>query len=166
MIGKRYLSAGVAALLLAALAATSAGQAVAQVAGEPSPKFKRLDTNRDGFISRDEAAKLKEFDRAFNEADENRDGRLSPEEFVKADSINERIRAGQYLDDSMITAKVKAALVKDMQLKGLSVSVETHKGTVLLSGFVNDRAQVQRALEIAAGIEGVTRVRNSLAVKG
>lgn len=65
----------------------------------------------------------------------------------------------------MITAKVKAALLKDRKVKGLQVNVETYRGTVLLSGFVNEEQQAQRAAEIASGIRGVTAVKNSLMVK-
>lgn len=65
----------------------------------------------------------------------------------------------------MITAKVKASLLKDRKVKGLQVNVETYRGTVLLSGFVNEEQQAQRAAEIASGIRGVTAVKNSLMVK-
>ena len=166
MHGKRYLYPDLAALLMAAVssvcvAADSAGQAPAG----PSSEFKRLDTNHDGYMSRAEAKKLKNFDRAFNEADENRDSRLDPDEFVKAQAIQSRIVAGTFIEDSVITAKVKTALLKDLHLKGLDVNVETYKGTVLLSGFVNEEQQVQRAAEIASGVRGVTSVKNSLIVR-
>lgn len=162
MSRKRFHPRIAAAALIAALAAAS------PVNAEPSaenPEFVKLDSNRDGFISRDEARRIRDFDKAFAEADSNRDGRLDPDEFVKAQSIHERMRAGQFIEDSVITAKVKAALLKDLRLKGLNVSVETHKGTVLLSGFVDNEEQAKRAAEIAAGVEGVTAVRNSLFVK-
>lgn len=166
---KRTRHSGPRAAVLAtvAFAATLAAPPVlAQAKGDPHPDFVRLDVNRDNYLSRDEARKLKGFDTAFNEADANRDGRLDAEEFTKAQSVHERQRAAQFLDDTVITAKVKAALVKDLRLKGLDVSVETHKGVVLLSGFVDDSAQAQRAAEVAAGIAGVNAVRNSLVVKG
>lgn len=162
----RYSGARTAAFAALALAATAAMPGYAQTKGDPHPEFTRLDTNRDSFVSRDEARAVKDFDRAFTEADANRDARLDADEFTKAQSIHERQRAAQFLDDSVVTAKVKAALLKDLRLKGLNVSVETHKGIVLLSGFVDDREQAQRAAEIAAGIAGVNAVRNSLVVKG
>ncbi len=165
MESKRFLNPRVAAFAVAAITSISAAQVFAQAAGETSPEFKRVDTNRDGYVSREEAKKLKNFDKAFTEADDNRDGRLDPDEFVKAQSIHARIVAGTYLEDSVITAKVKTAMLKDLRLKGLDVKVETYRGTVLLSGFVNDEQQAKRAAEIAAGIQGVTAVRNSLMVK-
>jgi len=150
-----------------ALAAASIGAATATAQdNQPSPEFRKLDANRDGYLSPAETRSIRGFDKAFREADDNRDGRLDSTEFVKAQSVHERIRAGQYVDDSLITAKVKAALLKDSALGSLAVSVETHKGTVLLSGFVDNEGQLRRAAEVAAGVEGVVTVKNSLAVKG
>jgi hyperosmotically inducible protein len=124
-----------------------------------------MDTNHDGYISLGEARKHADFDKALKEADDNHDGRLDATEFVKAESVYSRMRAGQYIDDSLITAKVKAALLKDRQVSGIDVSVETYKGTVLLSGFVSNQRQAQRAAEIASGVRGVTAVKNDLLVK-
>jgi len=168
MNSKQYLSPWVAAMVMlaAALGAASVHAAdPASPAPPESPSFRKTDTNRDGYVSREEAKKLPNFDRAFREADDNRDGKLDADEFLKAQAIHDRVRAEQFLDDSVITAKVKAALLKDLRLKGLVVSVETYQGTVLLSGFVKDGEQVRRAIEIAAGIEGVASVKNSLVVK-
>ncbi|MBI2226057.1 MAG: EF-hand domain-containing protein [Betaproteobacteria bacterium] len=64
---------------------------------QPDKAFEKLDTDRDGFISRDEAAKRYRFVRALSEADDNRDGRLDREEFVKAQSIYDRMRAGTFV---------------------------------------------------------------------
>jgi hyperosmotically inducible protein len=131
-----------------------------------TPEFSRLDTNRDGFITLDEAAKIPDFSGAFREADDNHDGQLDSAEFLKAQSLHERQRAGHFMHDSVITAKVKAALLKDPAVKGTSVNVETHRGTVLLSGFVKSPLEMQRAAELAAGIDGVVSVRNGIAIKG
>ena len=152
----------------AALAAALIAAAVAQAAdtNQPvSPEFKRLDANRDGYLSRDEARKIRDFDQAFTEADDNRDGKLDAAEFIKAQSIHDREAAGRYVDDSVITAKVKAALLKDSAVSALEVSVETRKGTVVLSGFVDSDSQLQRAAEIAASVQGVVTVKNALVVK-
>ena len=104
-------------------------------------------------------------DKAFTEADDIKDGRLDANEFVKAQSVHDRIRAGQYIDDSVITARVKAALIRDASVNSLSVSVETHKGIVLLSGFVDSETQARRAAEIAAAVEGVINVKSNLTVR-
>jgi hypothetical protein len=135
-------------------------------ASPENPSFRKTDTNRDGYVSQEEAKRLSNFERAFSEADDNRDGKLDADEFLKAQAIHDRIRVERVLDDSVITAKVKAALLKDLRLKGLEVSVETYQGTVLLSGFVKDAEQARRAAEVAASIGGVGSVRNSLVVKG
>lgn len=156
----------VVTVLAVALGAASTHAAETASPADPqNPAFRKTDSNSDGYVSREEARKLPNFERAFREADDNRDGKLDADEFTKAQAIHDRIRAAQFVDDSVITAKVKTALVKDLRLKGLKVSVETYQGTVLLSGFVNDGEQARRAAEIAAGITGVAAVRNSLVVK-
>jgi hyperosmotically inducible protein len=128
-------------------------------------EFRKLDANRDGYISRDEAAGLRNFAPAFDEADENRDGRLDRDEFTKAQAIYDRSRAVAYLGDSVITAKIKAALVQDLNVKSFDVSVTTNKGVVILSGFVTSEKQAQRAQEIANSVAGVKSVKSALAVK-
>src|SRR3972149_6430977 len=65
-------------------------------ADQPNPAFQKLDTSHDGYISRDEAAKLRNFGKAFNEADDNRDGKLDEDEFVKAQSVYDPVRARAY----------------------------------------------------------------------
>ena len=72
---------------------------------------------------------------------------------------------GEYVDDAAITAKVKAAFVKDEVVKALDVKVETFKGTVQLSGFVDNAEQKQRAAEVARGIRGVQDVKNNITIK-
>lgn len=144
------------------MAATPGG---APAAPPNSRLFERLDVDHDGYVSRIEAAKDKDFAKGFDEADENHDGRLSPEEFIKAESIYERNRAAAYIDDSLITAKVKAELLKDPRVSALDVSVETYKGRVNLSGFVDNPAQVQEAQRIASSVRGVRTVHNHLQVK-
>jgi hyperosmotically inducible protein len=84
---------------------------------------------------------------------------------VKAQAIYDRVRAKAYVDDSVIIARVKAAFVKDKEVSALAVSVKTDKGTVLLSGFVNNEQQARRAQEIAASIAGVKSVKSNLVVK-
>lgn len=73
--------------------------------------------------------------------------------------------AGEYVDDSMITGKVKAALAADPNVKATQVNVETFKGTVQLSGFVDSREAAQRAIELARKVNGVKSVKNDIVVK-
>ena len=72
---------------------------------------------------------------------------------------------GEYITDSWITTKVKAALVDDPQVKATEVNVETFKGVVQLSGFVNSDTAMYEAVRIAQGIKGVTSVKNDMRVK-
>ena len=128
-------------------------------------KFIQLDANRDGFVSQHEARSIRGYAGPFNEADANRDGKLDADEFLKAESLHDRAYAGRVANDSTITAKVKAALLREPQLKSLDVSVETFKSEVLLSGFVEDEKQRARAVKAASTIAGVTGVKDGLVVR-
>lgn len=72
---------------------------------------------------------------------------------------------GEKIDDSVITTKIKSELLMDSAMKGADISVVTREGAVQLSGFVNREAQIQRALEIARGTEGVKAVENKMSIK-
>jgi len=72
---------------------------------------------------------------------------------------------GDYVDDSVITTKVKALLAEDDFLKSFQISVETYKGTVQLSGFVNSKQAVDKAGEITRSVKGVISLKNNLIVK-
>ena len=76
-----------------------------------------------------------------------------------------RESTGEYIDDATTTTKVKAAFVKDPLVKALDVKVDTFKGTVQLSGFVDTAEQKTRAEQIAAATNGVTAVKNNITVK-
>jgi osmotically-inducible protein OsmY len=73
---------------------------------------------------------------------------------------------GEYLDDALITTKVKAEIFRDASLKSSEINVETFKGVVQLSGFVNSQADINRAVEVARGVKGVISVKNDMRVKG
>lgn len=72
---------------------------------------------------------------------------------------------GEYIDDSVITARVKAAIAQDPSLSAFQINVETFKGEVQLSGFVDSARDKTRAGEVAAGVKGVKSVKNDLVVK-
>jgi osmotically-inducible protein OsmY len=73
---------------------------------------------------------------------------------------------GEYVDDAVITTKVKAAVFKEPSLKSAEINVETLKGTVQLSGFVSSQADIDRAVKVAKGVKGVKSVKNDMIVKG
>ena len=73
---------------------------------------------------------------------------------------------GEYIDDTVITTKVKAAVLNEPSLKVAEINVETFKGVVQLSGFVKDAEDVSKATAVARSVKGVTSVKNSLLVKG
>ena len=81
-------------------------------------------------------------------------------------STSTREGTGEYVDDTVITTKVKAAILNEPTLKVAEINVETFKGVVQLSGFVRDAGDVPKAAEVARGVKGVTSVKNSLIVKG
>jgi len=85
--------------------------------------------------------------------------------FVACASTSKQEGAGEYVDDSVITTKVKSQLAGDDFLKSFEISVETYKGIVQLSGFVDSQKAIDRAGEIARGVNGVKSVKNNLNVK-
>ena len=72
---------------------------------------------------------------------------------------------GEYIDDALITSKVKAALAADPAVKATEVQVETFKGKVQLSGFGASHESAQRAVELARQVKGVQEVRNNTVLK-
>ena len=72
---------------------------------------------------------------------------------------------GEYVDDTVITTKVKAAVFNAPNLKSAEINVETFKGVVQLTGFVSSRDDINRAVELARGVKGVTSVRNDMRLK-
>jgi len=72
---------------------------------------------------------------------------------------------GEYFDDTVITAKVKAVLLNDPVVSGLAVNVETFKGVVQLSGFVKTAAERDLAVKLARGVSGVTQVKNDILIR-
>ena len=72
---------------------------------------------------------------------------------------------GEYVDDAVLTTKVKAAILEEPGLKSTEINVETYKGTVQLSGFVSSQAGIQKAVEVARGVKGVKAVKNDMRVK-
>ena len=85
--------------------------------------------------------------------------------FAACASTSNQEGTGEYVDDSVITTKVKSQLAADDFLKSFAISVETYKGIVQLSGFVDSQKAVNKAGEIAGGVQGVKSVRNDLNVK-
>ncbi|OGA15582.1 MAG: transporter [Betaproteobacteria bacterium RIFCSPLOWO2_02_FULL_63_19] len=80
-------------------------------------------------------------------------------------STSKQESAGEYLDDTLITAKVKAAVLEVPSLKSAEINVETFKGTVQLAGFVRSRADIDKAVEVAKGVKGVKSVKNDMVLK-
>ena len=72
---------------------------------------------------------------------------------------------GEYVDDSVITTKVKAAIFNDSTLKVNEINVETFKGVVQLSGFVRSQTDIDRAVQVARGVAGVKSVKNDMRIK-
>lgn len=72
---------------------------------------------------------------------------------------------GEYIDDSVLTTKVKAAVLNDGSLKSAEINVETFKGVVQLSGFVSSQSQINRAVQVVSAIKGVKSVKNDMRLK-
>ena len=88
-----------------------------------------------------------------------------PLTFTSCSSTPYRESTGEYIDDSTITAKVKANLAKDPDVSAMQVNVETYKGVVQLSGFVNTKEAKHRAGQLAREVGGVRRIENNIVVK-
>ncbi len=80
-----------------------------------------------------------------------------------ATPTNEGTKA--YVDDSVVTTKVKAAMLGESSLKSYEIGVETYKGKVQLSGFVRSAAEISKAGDVARGVNGVLSVKNDLRLK-
>jgi hyperosmotically inducible periplasmic protein len=89
----------------------------------------------------------------------------SPSVAAPSDTAGASKTPGTIIDDTVITTKVKTALLADSDIKGLDVNVATSKGVVTLNGAVNNQAQIDRAAKIASGVEGVGSVANNLTIK-
>jgi len=84
---------------------------------------------------------------------------------VACASTSKQEGAGEYVDDSYITTKVKSSLAADDFLKSFEISVQTYKGIVQLTGFVDSQKAIDKAGEIARSVKGVKSVKNDLNVK-
>ncbi|HZX31843.1 MAG TPA: BON domain-containing protein [Rhodocyclaceae bacterium] len=76
-----------------------------------------------------------------------------------------RQAAGEYLDDATITTRVKSALVQDPDVRATEVNVETYRGVVQLSGFVDSESEARRAVNVARQVPGVNSVKNDIRIK-
>ncbi len=85
--------------------------------------------------------------------------------FAACASTSKQSSTGEYVDDSVITTKVKSLLAADDFLKSFRIGVETYKGVVQLSGFVNSQAAVDKAVGIAKSVQGINSVKNDLIIK-
>jgi len=80
-------------------------------------------------------------------------------------STSKQEETGEYIDDSLITTKVKAAILNEPGLKVAEINVETFKGVVQLSGFVSSKAEANKAVEVARGVKGVNSVKDDMRLK-
>jgi osmotically-inducible protein OsmY len=80
-------------------------------------------------------------------------------------STDTREGTGEYIDDSVITTKVKHAILHTATLKSGEINVETFKGVVQLTGFVSSQENIDKAMEVARGVNGVKSVKNGMQVK-
>jgi c(7)-type cytochrome triheme protein len=81
-------------------------------------------------------------------------------------STSKKDSPGEYVDDAVITTKVKAAVLEEPSLKSAEINVETSKGRVQLTGFVRSRADINKAVEVTKGVNGVKSVKNDMILKG
>jgi hyperosmotically inducible protein len=80
-------------------------------------------------------------------------------------STSKQASTGEYIDDSVITSKVKTAIFNDPALTSAEINVETFKGVVQLSGFINSQSDINQAVVVASGVAGVQSVKNDMRTK-
>ena len=80
-------------------------------------------------------------------------------------STSKQEGTGEYVDDTVITTKVKAAILNEPSLKVAEINVETFKSVVQLSGFVSTQANIYKAVDVARNVNGVTNVKNDMRLK-
>lgn len=128
--------------------------------------FVKLDVSENGLLTRREAGKDKLFNRKnFNRADIDHDGTLDQDEFANYKTNAQKKTAVVVIKDSVITTKAKAEILATKGLKSRQISVETHGGEVILSGFVDSEEAKNSAEAVVTKIEGVKSVKNSLEVR-
>lgn len=128
--------------------------------------FNALDKDQNQALSWTEAQADKRLkQRDFNTFDANNDDRLSYQEYAELKTGVGQEIFKTAMSDSWVTTKVKARLLEEDALKSLKISVETHQGDVLISGFVSDAALKARAGQLVASVEGVKSVKNAIVVK-
>jgi len=149
------------ALLMLLLCTGALAQGEATTLPGPRSDFIALDRNRDGYISKVEALANQEVQKRFASFDMDRDGLLSESEYAAAMEDNEK----RILRDSLITARVKAALLAEKGIPSLSIAVETYEGRVQLSGFVKAPDMASRAGRVTSTVNGVRTVHNNLTVR-
>lgn len=86
--------------------------------------------------------------------------------FLGCASTAKQEGAGEYFDDSVITAKVKTEIFNAASLKSSEINVETFKGVVQLSGFVNSQTDIDKAIAVSRSVKGVASVKNDMHIKG
>lgn len=80
-------------------------------------------------------------------------------------STSQQSGTGEYVDDTVITTRVKAAIFNEPTLKSAEINVETYKGVVQLSGFVNSQADINKAVSLTRSVPGVNGVKNDMRLK-
>lgn len=90
---------------------------------------------------------------------------IAAEPVLLADNSPTKESTGEYIDDAAITTKVKTAFLQDKDVKAINVKVETVKGTVQLSGFADNKTEIERAAQIASKVPGVKSVQNDIRLR-
>jgi hyperosmotically inducible periplasmic protein len=139
------------------------------VKGSQTPtaaEFKKLDSNADEMLTKLEAKNDRLFTvDHFAKADIDSDGTLNQSEYANYKSSAQKKVVKRVASDSVITSKAKANLLAEKGLKSFKISVETYKGEVILSGFVDTETAKTQAEAVVSKINGVKSVKNSLVVR-
>lgn len=80
-------------------------------------------------------------------------------------SADNKESTGEFIDDTVITTKIKAALLDEIGLKSSEINVETFKGVVQLSGFVTSQEMINKAIEVTRAVKGVKSIKNNMLIR-
>ena len=147
-------------------ALTAAPLSEAEPSALGSSTFSSLDLNQDGVLTHDEAVSDTAIGSHFEGADRDHDGELNRAEYRSLQAAAQKNQLDLLPDDYTVTAAVQAQLTQGLNAKQINIHVDTYKGEVFLTGYVDTELQLRKAAEITRKVAGVASVKSGLIARG